>query len=167
MKTLFLTFAFVISSVAFANTSHYNILEGKLHKGGSLTVEVLPHDTLFLTKMSYKIVKKKLAPIPSEFLQGSSDLELPVQFRDERGYLELEKLGSMEIEKARLNYLGRTACAGFQDCHKVEVLPQNGKSKTHVVYHPTLPGVGWSSVKVVFLMDIPLLKNYTLIAEKI
>lgn len=92
-------------------------------------------------------------------------MELPPEFRDERGYLELEQVGSMSLPKADLKYLGRVDFRNYENAHKALIIPHNGKSKTEIIYHPELPGVGWGRVRTIFISSVPILNGYQAIAE--
>lgn len=110
--------------------------------------------------MNYEIYKKILVPVPDDFLKGETVLELPPEFRDERGYLELETKGTMEIEKAKLQFIKRVKWKNVKDAYQVMILPKNGKSKIEVTYHPSIPAAGWGRVVVTFISKIPLLNGY-------
>jgi len=162
MKTIifYLSLIFSMNLLAAEDTAHYEILKGKLHRGGSATVKVLPDSDNFVVDLNYKIQKKALVPVPDKHLSGKTTVELPIQYRDERGYLELEEKGTVEIEKARLVYQKRVNVAEYKDAHQILILPSNGKSKTQIIYHPDAPALGWLRVKVIFVSDIPLLNGY-------
>lgn len=161
MKTLLLIAFILTSFTSWAQSvAQYRILEGKLHKGGSASVEVKEDPTRFITFMTYDIKKKSWAPLPSSALQGDSQVELPELFKDERGYLELEMKGEIQVEDAILKYVRRTDWRSFKDAHLVQVFPKNGRSRMDIIYHPTLPGAGWGWIKVVFISSIPLLNGY-------
>lgn len=145
--------------------AHYKILEGKLHKGGVAHTEVLPDPKLFRVKMGYEIIKKAWAPISSEFLKGEKMIDLPVQFKDERGYLELESHGSMTIPDGHIKFIRRTNLGDKYDAYEVLVLPKNGKAKIELIYHPDLPSVGWGRMKITFISQIPLLNGYEVTME--
>jgi len=145
--------------------AHYQINEGKLHRNGKASIEVLDDPNLYKVKMDYVIKKKKLVPVPSKYLEGETVINLPSLFKDERGYLELEKEKQMEVDGARLVHLGRTTLREFKDAHKIRVFLKNGKSKIELIYHPTLPGTGWDQIKIIFISDVPLLDGYTIICH--
>ena len=142
----------------------YEVLEGKLHKGGFITVEVLPDSSKFSVKVQFDIQKKMLVPVPADYLKGDYTLELPLEFKDERGYLELESKGSIDISKAQVKFIKRETIGKWTDAFEAEVLPSNGKFKLRAYYHPDIPAVGWARLDLVFLMDIPMLKNYEIAA---
>lgn len=162
MKTLILILSLFITTNLYAagESAYYEILKGKLHRGGSATVTVLPDPDNFVVDLSYKINKKALVPVPDKHLSGKTIVELPIQYRDERGYLELEEKGSVEIKKARLVYQKRVDVAQYKGAHQILILPSNGKSKTQIIYHPDAPALGWLRVKVIFVSDISLLNGY-------
>jgi hypothetical protein len=143
----------------------YSLDAGRLHKGGNAQVEVLPDPDNYVVKLKYDINKKALVPIPNNILKGEKDFVLPKAFADEKGYQELEKKGSLEMDKAVVNFLRREKVANLPDAYLFEILPKNGKSRIEVAYHPTLPGVGWKYVKLKFLGNLPLLQGYETIAH--
>lgn len=161
MKSLYFFITMLFMSMAHAvPKAHYNILAGKLHKGGSAFTEVLPDTSKFTVRMGYQIEKKALAPVPSEYLKGEEIIDLPVQFKDERGYLELETKGTMSIPDGMIKFIKRTTIGDKKDAFLVVVLPKNGKSKIELVYHPELPSVGWGRMQVTFISKVPLLNGY-------
>lgn len=143
----------------------YIIHEGKLHKGGTVHAEIVPDPNHFTVKVNYEIHKKMLVPVPSQYLKGEYTFELPSQFKDERGYLELESKNEIDTPKARVKFLKRTEVNGKKNGFLAEVLPNNGKSKITVAYHPDLPSLGWGRVEITLLIDFPGLNGYKLIAE--
>lgn len=92
-------------------------------------------------------------------------LDLPADFRDERGYLELETKGEMKISDARLKFLKRINIGSLRNGFLIEVYPDNGKSKTRISYHSELPSAGWAKVEITFISHVPLLNGYQLHAE--
>jgi hypothetical protein len=167
MKILLVLFSslFFFSSSFSSETAEYDVLPGKLHSGGHIKVEILQQEPSFVVKMNFIIYKRRWVPVPSHVLSGQNIMELPAEFRDERGYLELEQTGTMSLPKADLKYLGRVSFRNYENGHKVLIIPHNGKSKTEVIYHPELPGVGWGRVRTIFISSIPLLNGYQAIAE--
>lgn len=159
VMTLFSVLLFTVN--VFATTkANYNILEGKLHKGGKAYTEVLPNSKSFTVRMGYEISKKPLVPVPSEYLKGEEIIDLPLMFQDERGYLELETRGQIKLDDGVIKFVKRTTAGNLKDAFEVLVLPKNGRSKIEIVYHPDLPSVGWSKMKVTFISKVPLLDNY-------
>ena len=144
-----------------AEVANYHILKGKLHSGGKAQVEIIEStDNKFVAKMNYEIYKKILVPIPDDVLKGENVITLPPEFRDERGYMELETKGTMEIEKARLQFIKRVKWKNYIDAYQVVIFPKNGKSKIEVTYHPTVPAAGWGRVLVTFISNAPILNGY-------
>jgi hypothetical protein len=158
---LFLSGGFMTKANAI---THYTLKEGKLHKSGKIDVEVKTYEKTMIVNLNYDIDKKALVPIPSKVLKGKKDFEVPLIFKDEQGYLELERLGFMETEKAFIKFIGRVNLGELTNAYSFEILPKNGKSKLEGVYHPTLPGIGWKYLKLKFLGNIPLLNGYETIA---
>lgn len=165
MKTIITLLLFIMTMNSKADTAFYNVKEGKLHKGGNLQVKVLDTLQTFTVHLNYEIVKKGWVPVPSEFLKGDMTTNLPEQFKDERGYLELETVGTMKVDKATLKFVKRMNYGALKDAFLIEILSDNKKSKTTVIYHPELPAVGWAKVEITFMSDIGLLDGYQIIAE--
>ncbi len=163
MKTLIFALLFTVGAMASEMTT-FDILPGKLHKGGFLTAEpeMIPNTDSMIIEMKYEILKKGLVPVPSEFLKGSYEQKLPAIFLDERGYLELEKKGSMKIDEATVKHLGKAEYRGMDDAHYVQIIPDNHKSEIFLVYHPAAPGLGWDKVKLVLHTGLPMLDDYVL-----
>lgn len=165
MKILFLLSLLFSLSVWSAGPTHFKILPGKLHQGGKASADIISTDThkkVILVRLNYEVYKKTLVPVPDEYLKGSSDQELPLEFIDERGYLNLEQSKTRELEDAILIHLGRVSLGGHTNGHHVRIKAKNGRSETDVYYHPHLPELGWGKVRLVLHTPIPLLKNYAM-----
>lgn len=148
--------------------ANYKVAEGKLHKGGKATVSILDNLNRYSLKMTYQLEKKKLVPVPEKHLSGETTIDLPLQFKDERGYLELEEKKEMNIEGAKLTYLGRTHINNLlKDAHRIMVHLKNGKGRIELVYHPNLDVAGWEKLTMTFISDIPLLNGYRVTCELI
>lgn len=166
MKNIPLIIITLLTSQFVHAKANYKIAEGKLHKGGSATVAVVDNAKAHTLKMSYRLQKKGLVPVPSHHLSGETLIDLPVQFKDERGYLELEQKKKMDVEGAKLVYLGRTVInKELDDAHKILVTLKNGKGKVEVIYHPQLPEAGWHKLSLTFISKIPLLDGYQVMGE--
>lgn len=151
---------------AFAQTSaDYKVLAGKLHKDGSVKVQILPGPQKFKVQMDYNVIKKSWVPVPSSLLKGKTIMEFPEEFRTEAGYQHLEKEKSMDIPKAVLKFVKRADFGNLKNAYYLEVLPINKKTKIDIIYHPSLPSVGWERVKITFISNIPVLDGYELIAQ--
>jgi hypothetical protein len=83
-----------------------------------------------------------------------------VKIKGERGYLLLEKKGTMDIEKAKIKFISRTTWQGKNDAMEILILPTNGKSTVQVTYHPTIPAAGWGRVIITFISPYPILNGY-------
>ena len=144
--------------------SHFNVLPGKLHKGGFLdaTPSSIENSDQMLINIVYEIKKKTLVPVPNQFLKGTYEQKLPAIFLDERGYLELEKVKSMRIDEASVVHLGRTTIGTFSDAHLIQILPDNKKSEMILTYHPTTNALGWDSIKLILHTDLPILGDYVI-----
>jgi len=170
MKSLLYLILFTIaqmsSALAAIESASYHILKGRLHKGGTATVQITEKDKAkFSAKMSYDINKKALVPIPKKVLQGETIIELPPEFKDKRGYVMLEKKGFMEVPKARLQFIKKMSWKGKENAYDILITPHNGKSMIEVVYHPSLPAAGWGQVIITFLSPYPILNGYKAIIE--
>lgn len=152
---------------AFAGpVANYQIEKGKLHTGGTARVEVLESSAeKFVAKLNYHIQKKILVPIPEDQLQGETIFEFPPEFRDERGYLELETKGSIELEKARIQFVKKVSFRGLKDAYQILILPKNGRSKVEVVYHPSIRAAGWGKILVTFINSVPIFNGYQINIE--
>jgi hypothetical protein len=92
-------------------------------------------------------------------------IERPPEFRDERGYMELEAKGTMQIEKATLQFIKRVKWMNYKDAYQILITPSNGKSKIEATYHPSVPAAGWGRVIVTFISNVPILNGYQAIIE--
>lgn len=163
--TLIVSIFFINAAIA-ADIANYHILKGKLHSGGKAQVEITENSAeRFVAKMNYEIYKKILVPVPDDVLKGENIIALPPEFRDERGYMELEAKGTMEIEKAKLQFIKRVKWKNYNDAYQIVIFPKNGKSKIEVTYHPTVPAAGWGRVIVTFISNAPILNGYQAIIE--
>lgn len=165
MKFIILAALVLMPMTSPAQTANYKVLEGKLHKSGEVQAEVLPIEDTFTVRMNYSIKKKKLVPIPDSKLKGETVLDLPVEFRDERGYLELESKLEIETNGAVVKFVKRLDYKEYKEAYHAEVHLKNGKSKMTIVYHPEIPGLGWARVEIIFMSDVNLLNNYLVVAE--
>lgn len=157
---------FFINQTFAADIASYHILKGKLHSGGKAQVQITENGPeRFVAKMNYEIYKKILVPIPNDVLKGENIITLPPEFRDERGYMELEAKGIMEIEQAKLQFIKKIKWQNHKDAYQIIIFPKNGKSKIEVTYHPTIPAAGWGRVIVTFISNAPILNGYQAIIE--
>lgn len=165
MKTLIALLTLTLSLFAFADVADYSVKEGKLHKGGMLKVETKEDSSEYQVKAQYEVYKRAWVPVPADQLKGDETTTLPSQFKDERGYLELEQKGEMVIHKAKIKFIKRADYKEYKNAYVIEVLPENGKSKTIVTYHPEVKAAGWAKVEITFISNIGMLNGYQLIAE--
>lgn len=162
----FLMLLFCSSALAAIESASYHIHKGSLHKGGSATIEITEKNKQkFSAKMSYDLKKKALVPIPKKVLKGETVIELPPEFKDKRGYAKLEKKGFMEVPKARLQFIKRMNWKGKEGAYDILIIPNNGKSRIEVVYHPSLPAAGWGQVVITFISPYPILNGYKAVIE--
>lgn len=162
---LMLIFLFIASSVLAQSDANYNVLAGKLHKSGKVRVHILPETAKFKVQMDYDVKKKDWVPVPSKLLKGKTVMEFPDEFKTEAGYQNLEKQKSMAIPKAILKFVKKADFGNLKNAYFIQVLPTNKKTKIDIVYHPSLPSVGWEKVQITFISKIPLLNGYQLIAK--
>lgn len=164
---IFYTLMFLILSInSFAQSAaEYKVLKGLLHRDGKVGVKILPDPGKYIVEMSYDVKKKSLVPVPSKLLKGKTVIEFPELFRTEAGYAALEKQKQMEIPKAVLKFVKRADYKDLKAAYFIEVHPTNKKSKVDIIYHPSLPSVGWARVQITFLSNIPVLNGYELVAE--
>lgn len=144
---LIFSFNLYASSIA-----KYSVEPGALHTGGSAIVENLKNDSKFVVNIKYQLKKKVYVPVDDEKLKGETDYELPIEFKTERGYQELEALKTIEVEEAILKFVKRADFGKLKQAYYFQVLPKNGKSKVDVIYHPTLPGVGWGQIDIFIII---------------
>ncbi|MBC7427358.1 MAG: hypothetical protein H7336_02020 [Bacteriovorax sp.] len=167
MKT-FIAMTFILfSQLALAKDfADYHIQKGKLHSGGKARVEVLENSPeKFIVKLNYEIYKKILVPIPDDQLKGESLFELPSEFRNEQGYMELETKDTLELPNATLKFVKRVKWNQLTDAYQLLILPKNGRSKIEVIYHPSIPAAGWAKMVITFISSIPIFNGYQIIID--
>lgn len=158
---LFLLF-FTISFYSSAEVITHDISEGKHHKGGEIRIEALESsEDSFIAKISYKIKKKIYIPIGNSKLRGNVEQSLPAIFSDKEGYSYLEEVGSLKVTKATVKFIKRESIGKYYDSYKIQILPDNGKWKGYLWYHPSVSGVGWLKSELT-LLGIPVLGDYGL-----
>lgn len=162
----FLFFAlFSFSALATREVLNFKITPGKLHAGGKAAAQIESIDAaknVMLAKLAYEVIKKPLVPVPDEYLKGTEKQELPLEFIDERGYLNLEAKGPLKLEDATVYHVGRTKIGKLSEVHHVKIVATNGRSVTEVFYHPEVPELGWVKVRLTLHTPIPMLKNYSM-----
>lgn len=157
-----------VNSFAGVDMLEMKVLPGSLHKGGHLKAQVLSIDETAETmdvELEYEVIKKALVPVPSQYLQGRYVQALPLSFQDERGFIELERTGRLELKKAVVEFIERTTVKGHKDGYKVKITTKNGKSVLELYYHPTLQELGWGKIELLIRTGLPVVGNYTLQAE--
>ena len=163
MKFLFLLL--VTFSVHAQTSAEYKVLPGTLHRSGKVIVSILPTKDKYEVRMDYDVRRKEFVPVPSKLLKGNTVMAFPQIFRTEKGYQELEKQKRMTIPKAELRFVKRADYKHLKNAYFIEVHPTNKKTKIDIIYHPTLPSVGWARVQITFISNIPILNGYELVAE--
>ncbi len=161
LLTFFMCFLLLPLALA-ANSANYKVKPGKLHSKGKVIVNILPDIEQFRVKMDFDVKKKGFVPVPAKLLRGSTVMEFPKEFRTEAGYKSLEKKKNISIHKADLRFRKRADVGKLKQAYFFEVRPTNKKTKIEIIYHPSLPSVGWLEVDITFLSKIPVLDGYEL-----
>lgn len=143
----------------------YTVLPGMLHQDGSVDITVLPNKSSFDVEMSFDLKKKPLVLVPDNLLKGKKVYQFPLEFKNKKGYLDLEKLKSITIPKAELFFVKKSNFGKLKNAYFIQVLPTNKKSKIDIIYHPSLASVGWARFKITFLSNLPILNGYEIEAE--
>ena len=162
-KLLCFCFFISFSAIAAFDVSKYDILPGKFHKGGTFIASVKstnPAKKTMTIKLRFDVEKRTMVPVPSEYLKGELDQDFPIEFLDERGYLDLEADKTLDVSEAKATYIGRVDLGEYKNAHHVRVIAKNGRSETDLYYHPHVPGLGWAKVHMVIHPPLPILKNY-------
>lgn len=152
-KILFIVSCLFSSIIIASSIAQYSVDPGTLHTGGSAEVQNLTHESKFVVHLKYLLKKKFYVPIDDEKLKGEIDYELPIEFKTERGYQELEALKVIELEKAHLKFIKRLDFKNYKKAYQFQVVPKNGKSIVDVVYHPAIPGVGWGKIDILIMIN--------------
>lgn len=163
---IFIPFLFSYSIYAGV-VNNYQVYGGKLHKGGSITMEIVENFVKTKTahvKIHYQLNKRALVPVSADLLQGDNEKNIPNQIFEEAGVLELEQLQTMTLSGYTLKHMGRTHYKEFSDAHIIEIV-QTGKSAVMTVtYHSSIPGTGWGEISLDIQEGIPVLNSYHLSA---
>lgn len=161
MKIVVMIIFSLLTLLTYAkDQSVYRVKEGQLHRKGKIIVTVLPEPKKFKVQMDYEVKKKPMVPVPDKLLRGKTIMEFPEQFKTEEGYKELEEKKVMEIPKAVLKFVKRGDYGKLKNAYFIDVFPKNKKTSINLIYHPSLPSVGWSEVKIKFISKIPILDGY-------
>ncbi len=166
MKALALLVFFTTTLHASIESLGYKIQPGKLHQGGTLEALVVKTDlekNVMEVLIKYDVVKKPMVPVSAELLKSSMTLELPLEFQDERGYLDLEISKVRDSEKATIHHAGRVTVGALKDVHHIRILNKRGKFECDLYYHPSVPELGWPQVRL--LLNVAILKNYEMKAD--
>jgi hypothetical protein len=168
MKLILMATLLTFSLSTFAQSeAHFKVLKGTLHKKGSVVAKILPDPKKYDVLLEFEVKKKSLVPVPASLLKGSKTYEFPIEFRKEDGYKKLEKEKELAIHKAVLKFVKKEDVGDLKGAYFIQVLPTNKKTKIDIVYHPSLPAVGWLSVTITFISSFPVLDGYELKAELI
>lgn len=162
LKSILFSILFTLSLHSYGDVIFHNIAKGKHHKGGEIKIEALEANSdSFVAHISYKIKKKIYIPIGSNKLKGSVKQSLPTTFSEKEGYDYLQSIGSLKVKKATVKFIKRESIGSYYDSYKIQILPDNGKWKGYLWYHPSVNGVGWLKSELT-LLDIPVLGDYGL-----
>lgn len=151
---------------ASIDTLSYKILPGKLHSGGTLDASVLNTDesnNVMEVLIKYEIIKRSFVPVPSDFLKKTMVIELPLEFLDERGYLNLEMKKSIDMGEETLLHAGRVDMGEFKDAHHIRISSKKGTFICDIYYHPSIPELGL--FKMSLILNVSILSNYEVKAE--
>ena len=165
MKALTLLFLLSTTLHAAMDTLTYKIQPGKYHQGGILEVSAAKTDVaneMIEVLIKYDVITKPLVPVSAELLKSSMVLELPLEFQDERGYLNLEITKFRDSDKATIHHAGRVDIGNLKNAHHIRILNKRGKYECDLYYHPSVPELGWPQVRL--LMNMAFLKNYEVMA---
>jgi hypothetical protein len=166
MKALALLLLLSTYLHASIDTLTYGIQPGKWHKGGTLEALVVKIDTdkkVMDVLIKYDVIKKSMVPVSADLLKSSMTLELPLEFQDERGYLELEITKFRDSEKATIHHVGRVDIGELKNAHHIRILNKRGKFECDLYYHPSVPELGWPTVRL--LLNVAILNNYEVKAD--
>jgi hypothetical protein len=164
MKSFLLLGLFIISLQSFA-LEKYTIAKGSIHKGGWITVVASEVGEMALIKINYEVKKKIFIPgFVKKYLKGEHTQKLPKSFLYETAYLDLEKDKILDIGEARVVHEGRASIGRYKDCHKIKIMPKNGKSEMTAYYHPQVGDAGWVHISLT-IKKIPVMGNYNLTAD--
>lgn len=163
MRALLVTLlSALFTQVCFSASLQHEILPGKYHaRGRAVIVDSISQtedDNAVLT-LNYSIVPRLFIPMPARVRQGSIQVVVPEKFLTEDGYIELSEAKSADFKDARFSYLGRVNVSGFYDAYRVLIEPKSRAWKAVVIYHPSIPGVGWYSSEITVLTE-GMAKNY-------
>jgi len=166
MKCFFFFLFFVTNLYASIETLRYKVSPGQYHSGGSLEATVTKVDNekkIMEVQIKYDIIKRPLIPAPANLLKNTMTFELPLDFQDERGYLNLELDKTKDMGKVTVQYAGRVSLGKLSNAHHVKIRGKNGKYVCDIYYHPSLPELGWS--KIGLWLNLALLSNYQMNAD--
>lgn len=98
--------------------------------------------------------------------KGMTTQEIPADFKEEQGYIDLERDGIYEDDKVRLTHLGRTDWRSYYDCHVIHVFPKSRRAnwEAEFTYCPDLPEIGIGKVEF-SATNIPIIGNYSLTSQ--
>lgn len=166
----FLFLIIACSLVALAHASEvykYNVPKGALHSSGSAEVKDLEIDKKFVLNIKFQLKKKALVPIDDEKLKGETDYELPIDFKTERGYQDLEALKVIDLEEAHLKFVKRENYLNYPNAYFFEVHPKNGRSVVNVIYHPDHNSIGWVRIDIFLIINKLGIDKYKITLESL
>jgi hypothetical protein len=164
MKKLTMLLLLVSSLQVLAIEDNFKVAKGSLHTGGKLHVRILESQDVgenMFADIGYELYGKLILPVPNSFLKGTHRQELPKMFRDETGFIELERMKKIVVKEADIIHMGKFSYNGYTNCHKVQIRAHNQKSVMEVIYHRSAPKTGWLKLNMT-IYKIPVLESYSL-----
>lgn len=159
MNFLKITLLFIlITADLMANTIKHNISKGVLHKGGSIEIQKEEKDNKLIATFRYKLKKKWGVMVPGKVLNGNKDVELPMAFSTEQGYIDLKKNKKLELEKVIVEFVGMIDVNGYQDCYEIKISRKKNDWYGYLYYHPSVTSMGWVKSRLFF--DVPIMKGH-------
>jgi hypothetical protein len=151
------------SAFATFGELYFVINPGGFHRGGSATAKISSVDEVngvMNAQIDYVISPRSGIPFPEKYEKGSRTEVLPLDFRYEYGFRDLEAKGEIELPKAWIKHLGRVDWGKFKGAHKIEMRAKNNLSIIEIIYHPDISYLGWAQVTIKLLNTIPTRKVY-------
>ncbi|PIP96252.1 MAG: hypothetical protein COW00_15830 [Bdellovibrio sp. CG12_big_fil_rev_8_21_14_0_65_39_13] len=155
MRLIAVVATLLLSFSLHAASLKHNVLSGKYHTGGTITVSDVKQSATEEVKLlvNYHIITRFFLPNKT----GSLDVIVPSRYLEEQGYRDLQVAKSLNFRDARFTFLNRVNVAGYYDAYRVRIDPKSRKWTAVIIYHPDIPGVGWYSSEITILSN-----NYVL-----
>lgn len=151
-------------SLLFANSVIIHDVEStRIINNGTYRIETIGlSQTEVRVTIHYELHKQWYAPISDQV--GDLVQDLPIEYTREEGYLDLEHKGQDRFQNVVLYHLGRVNIGKFSNCHKIQVVKQDGSWEAVAFYHPSVTSTGWTHMELT-LKKIPVLGDYTLVSN--